>query len=602
MHNSAEKYLMLLNKWGINAESRAEIEVSADEVASALFCTPRNAKIIIRKLVDEGLISWHPGRGRGNVSRLAFLGDKNELLMNWAQEMARKGEYKQAFELLRSNSDGTMATDRFVHWLNDHFGYQAEHTNGNHSADTLRFPVYMPLLTTDPSRVYCAFDSHVIRQVFDRLVEYDHYTGNILPGLAHAWESNLEATEWTFHLRKGIRFHHGRELRPEDVKFTLERVRDDTPQKWLTRELLRVDCISPRSVRIVLNRPNHIFLRYVGTAGLSILPQELVQADEAAFWHKPIGTGPFRFIQWTQDCCELAANPDYYSGRAHLDRVIIAFMPEETAKLSKGAHWQQLVHNQNQMDQSESDSDRWNKLESLCRGCMMISWNMKKQGPQQAYGFRRAFELMLNRKQLIEDLGEERMYPARGFRPTELTPHMEEESDADEAKRLLAESGYVGEEIILCTYGSNETDARWIERRCAEFGINLKVQTETYFTVRKPRVVPNVDGILFNVIFAVDEVCEIENYEQSGNFLREHLHPRMHQWILEQIDLSLASRDPQFRRRVLDGIEDRLREESHVCFLLHKKQSTFSHPSVKGVGLNSLGWMDFKEIWLQNAQ
>jgi MarR-like DNA-binding transcriptional regulator SgrR of sgrS sRNA len=598
MYATVEKYLMILNKFGKSYENGMAVEVSIEELAQALYCTTRNAKMIIRKLIEEGLIEWQSGRGRGNLSRLTFLAAKEPLLMEWAQGMSRKGDYKQAFELLQTNSEGAAVTDRFVHWLNDHFGYQAEQTKVNSATDTLRFPVYRPILTMDPSHVYCAFDAHMVRQVFDRLVEYDAPSGKVLPSLAHSWESNAEATEWTFYLRKGVRFHHGRELRPEDVRFTLERMRGDKPHSWLIRTLKEVQCLGSRAVCIVLDQPNHIFPRYVGSAGMSIVPEELVQDDEAGFWKKPVGTGPFRIVQWSEDCCELMANPDYYQGRAHLDRVLIAFMPEETAKLSKNAKWQQLVSNQEQMD-LEEDAE-WKKLEALCRGCTMMSWNMRRERPQQTYAFRRAFELLVNRKALIRELGEDRMYPARGFRPTEQTPFMEEESDTEEAKRLLKESGYKGEEIILCTYGVYEPDGHWIQRRCKEFGINVRLQLETYVSIRNAGVLNKVDGILYGVLFAVEEVCEIENYEQAGNFLKEHLHPRVLDWILEQINKALASNDPQFRRKLLDSIENNLRDEAYVLFLLHSKLNTYVHPTVKGVGLNSLGWMDFKDIWLEN--
>jgi MarR-like DNA-binding transcriptional regulator SgrR of sgrS sRNA len=145
-----------------------------------------------------------------------------------------------------------------------------------------------------------------------------------------------------------------------------------------------------------------------------------------------------------------------------------------------------------------------------------------------------------------------------------------------------------------------EPDVDWIQRRCKEFGINVRLQLETYVSIRNAGVLNKVDGILYGVLFAVEEVCEIENYEQAGNFLKEHLHPRVLDWILEQINKALASNDPQFRRKLLDSIENKLRDEAYVLFLLHSKLNTYVHPTVKGVGLNSLGWMDFKDIWLEN--
>ncbi|WP_373230910.1 ABC transporter substrate-binding protein [Cohnella sp.] len=597
MFTMVERYFILLNKFGDSEKLDSTVEVSMDELALAFYCSTRNVKIIIRKLTEEGLISWQAGRGRGNLSKLTFNAEKEPLLMEWAQQMSRRGEYKQAFELLQTYSQSHTLKERFVHWLNTHFGYEAEKSAGSAVIDTFRLPVYRSGFMLDPSQVYYCFDSHLIRQLFDRLVSFDTSANHYVPCLAHAWEVNVDATEWIFYLRKGIRFHHGRELTSEDVQFTLERMRGNKPHSWMVRNMKQVDCLGPRTVKVILEKPNRIFLRYLCSAAMSIVPKDLIQEDEPLFWKHPFGTGPFQLLQWTEDRFELAANPSYYSGRAHLDRVVLAFMPEDTALMSNSAEWQQLLSDHNQWE-NKSESD-WKTIEALCKGCSLMSWNLGKPGPQQSSSFRRAFDLLIDRKEMIRHLGEDRMYPAHGFRPTEQTPHLEDRLNIEEAKRLLHQSGYDGTPLTLSTYGHHDTDACWIQRRCAEFGIKVNIKVESKQSIREPEALKNTDGIVYAVVFAEDEVCEIENYEQYGNFLRELLHPEMLKWVEQQTNLALAAERPEERREILNGIEHRLREEAHVIFLLHKKLDLHMHTTVKGVGLNSLGWIDFKDIWLE---
>lgn len=598
MYTMAERYLILLNKFDDNEKVGLTVEVSMDELASDFYCSTRNVKIIIRKLVEEGLIHWQAGRGRGNLSKLTFLAEKEPLLMGWAQQMSFRGEYKQAFELLQTYSKSLALKERFVHWLNSHFGYEAEKSTGSTIVDTFRLPVYRSNIMLDPSQVYYCFDSHVIRQLFDRLVSYDSTMNHYIPCLAHAWEVNEDATEWIFYLRKGIRFHHGRELTSDDVQFTMERMRGDKPHSWMVRNLKLVECLGPRTVKVILAKPNHIFLRYLCSAAMSIVPKDLILQDEAQFWKHPFGTGPFQLLQWTKDRFELAANPAYYSGRAHLDRVVLAFLPEDTASLSNPADWQQLLSDHNQWE-SKSESD-WKTIEALCKGCTLMTWNLGKDGPQQSISFRQAFDLLIDRKEMIRHLGEDRVYPARGFRPTEQTPHLEDRLNIEAAKHLLQQSGYDGRPITISTYGSHDADANWIQRRCAQFGIKVNIRLETKESIRDPEAMKSTDGIVYAVVFAEDEVCEIENYEQQGNFLKEHLHPEMLEWVEHQTNLALAAEKPAIRRELLNGIECRLRDEAFVIFLLHKKLDTHVHSTVKGVGLNSLGWIDFKDIWLEN--
>jgi MarR-like DNA-binding transcriptional regulator SgrR of sgrS sRNA len=105
--------------------------------------------------------------------------------------------------------------------------------------------------------------------------------------------------------------------------------------------------------------------------------------------------------------------------------------------------------------------------------------------------------------------------------------------------------------------------------------------------------------MLYCVVFAEDEVCLIELFEQSGNFMREQLDQELLVWVRDKIECALACRTGEERWSHLMDIEEKLREEAHVSFLLHKKLNTFYNPNIKGVGVNSLGWIDFKDIWLE---
>jgi MarR-like DNA-binding transcriptional regulator SgrR of sgrS sRNA len=597
MYPAAERYLTIMNQLGNHDDFGSSVEVSIDELALMLYCSTRNAKLIVKKLVDEGLISWEAGRGRGNRSKLIFLAEKEPLLLDMAQVLSRKGEYKQAFELLQTYSHNPSLKDRFVQWLNNHFGYESEQSEGKAAVDTLRIPVYSPINTMDPAEVLFCFDSHMIRQVFDRLVEFDAQTGTVKPSLAHSWTMSPDGTIWTFNLRKGIRFHHGKELTSEDVHYTLERLAEDRPHNWLVRSVARVECQGPRTIRIALSKPNYIFLNYLCGSPMSILPKDLLLKDEKAFWKFPIGSGPFQLDHWTDCCFEMTANPYYYKGRAHIDRVVIAIMPEDTAAQSKNAKWQQLISDKHAQD-SSPDAD-WTSLESLWRGCTLLSWNMRKDGPQRSPAFRKAFDKLLDRMKQIRELGGDRSYPARGFIPTENTPNEHIPSEPEEARKLLKESGYDGEPIHLFTYGSHEVDAYWIQQRCAEFGIPVLVHIESNVCTSPNRT--KMDVILHGLVFSDEEVCVIENYEQTGNTLREYLHPTILTWVSEEVENILANPDFEARKQLMNRIENRLRDEGHQTFLLHKKINTHVHPTVKGVGITSLGWVEFKEIWLDTS-
>ncbi|SFJ12388.1 DNA-binding transcriptional regulator SgrR of sgrS sRNA, contains a MarR-type HTH domain and a solute-binding domain [Paenibacillus sp. UNC496MF] len=592
-----ERYLTLYARFAGEAGAGQPVEVTLDQLAEALFCSPRNVKLILRKLIDEGFVDWQAGRGRGNRSQLTFLHGYEAKLLEAARQLAATGEYKQAFELLGEHGGGTGARETFVAWLNGQFGYRKVRLGEDEGADMLSLPVYKPIVTLDPRNLYYAISAHMVKQIFDTLLLYDRETDKFTPSLAHAWTHDECGTEWTFHLRKGVQFHHGRELSAADVVYSLERLRGDYASGWFVRSVDSVEAVGQRTVRIALAKPNWLFPRFLCSPAMSIVPHDLAEQDDE-FWNRPVGTGPFRFEAWTADRFELRANPGYFKGRAHLDGVAIVTMPADTIAYSKS--WEQLLmKDEAAVARPESD---WEVMESVCNGCSMLTWNMRKEGPQRSAAFRQAAHLLVDRARLIRELGEDRLYPAAGFHPEERLALGPIRFDPDRAAGLLRESGYDGRPIVIGTYGLHEPDARWLQRELGAAGIAVEVRTGDHESVREQGMLGAVDALLYCVVFDEDDVSLIELYAQHGNFMREHLDGELLAWTEERIDAALGRRRPEDRARGLAEIERRLREEARVLFLTHKKQNTFYNPHIKGVGLNSLGWIEFKDVWLDEDE
>ncbi|OPA79370.1 hypothetical protein BVG16_09820 [Paenibacillus selenitireducens] len=592
-----ERYTVLFDKFGSSdGKVGMTAEVSLEQLAETLYCTVRNVKLIIRRLEEEGWIQWQAGRGRGNLSRLTFLADKDNLVLEHAQQHAERGEYKQAFDLLHAYSEETQVKSKFMDWLDTQFGYRTESWQGKNEADMLRFPVYRPINTLDTGELVYAFDSHMARQIFDRLVQYDAVRSHFSPSIAHTWEHNEDASVWTFYLRKGIQFHHGRELVAEDVVFTLERLRTGKIQSWMMRTLDRVEKLSDYAVRIHLTRSNWLFLRFLCSASLSILPWDLGGLSEEHYWRLPLGTGPFRIIEWTENQCVLQAHHAYFQGRPHLDGVIIAFIPDEKACQPKDTQWPRLMYGH---DHKETTTDaEWKRIEWLSRGCNLIHWNMRKDGPQRSLAFRRALDLLLDRQRMIQELGEDRMYPARGFYPDDNTPYEHDMFDPDYALTMLREAGYDGKPITIMTRKVHEIDLLWLQQYFAEFGITIEVQIETWQSIRHPDILMKADGILNEFVLAEEEVCLLEMYEQEGGLAQEFMPGDFNRWISSRIDRTLECQNAAERWVHLSAIERRIHDEGVILFLLHKNLNTQFHQSVRGVGMNSLGWIDFKDVWV----
>lgn len=593
-----ERYVLLFEACNHRHPIEKSYEITLDELAELWSCSRRNVKLIIRRMEEEGLIQWHAGLGRGHRSRIAFRKELESYLFELAVKRASAGAYKAAIELLGQYGRHTGANRRFMEWLSGRFGFQRE-DGGAAGMDMLRLPIYRSVHTLDPADVFYVFDAHLIRQLFDRLVRYEPETGRVVPGIAHAWKADEDGKTWTFFLRKGVRFHHGRELTSDDVAFSIERQRASRPANWLFRSLIQIETVGPWVVRFRLNRPNFMLPRLLCAASMSIVPRDLLSRDPD-FRKLPIGSGPFRLSAWTEDRIVLEAHKDFFEGRSHLDLVELILLPDNLPLSSRSRNWGQLLMDHELVEKPPETG--WVRKEKLWKGCTVLVWNMGKEGPHQHRAFRIAVDHLLDREGMLRLGAVQRGVPASGFRVPMIGDRVTDEHDPSIARGLLEEANYDGEPISLVTYRIHEKDAQWIRDRCAEAGIPVRIRIETWHSIRRQEAIADADCLLYGVGLGDGEVDIVETYEQPQGFIPAYMEPGMKAWVRDQVDLALSKPDDRQRSQVLSGIESRMREEASLLFLLHKKLTTYIHPAVKGVRFNSLGWTDFNWIWLDPTE
>ncbi len=191
--------------------------------------------------------------------------------------------------------------------------------------------------------------------VFNGLIKYDRNLRGFVGELAESWEIRPgPEPEITFHLRKGVLWHDGRPFTAEDVKFTYDKVMDEktnTVRRSDYELVKKAEVLDPHTFRVTYQQP---FSPGLGTWGMGILPKHLLEKEDintTSFNRKPIGTGPFRFVEWvTDEKIVVEANPDYFEGRPHLDRIIYRIIPEtslsEMELLTKGIDYYGVLPHQ----------------------------------------------------------------------------------------------------------------------------------------------------------------------------------------------------------------------------------------------------------------
>lgn len=178
---------------------------------------------------------------------------------------------------------------------------------------------------------------YVSPKIFDGLVTFDK-AGNPLPQLALSWETAPDGLTITFKLRPKVRWHDGKPFIAEDVSFSLLEVwRKYHARGRSTFEPVEtVETPDPLTVVIRLSKPAPYLITALGSPESQILPKHIyagkdVRSNPAN--SAPIGTGPFKFVEWRRgEYIRLARNPDYWqAGAPHLDGVIYKIFSDSAA-------------------------------------------------------------------------------------------------------------------------------------------------------------------------------------------------------------------------------------------------------------------------------
>jgi peptide/nickel transport system substrate-binding protein len=158
------------------------------------------------------------------------------------------------------------------------------------------------------------------------------------PSLATSWKP-LTDTQWEFKLRRGVKFHNGETMTAEDVKYSFERVLDPkkkSPQYGNIRAIKEVRIVDPDTIHIVTERPFPLLLERL--VFFPIVPKRHVEAvgDEAFGLRAPVGTGPWKFVEWKRDqLIRLEAFDAHWRGRPAFKHLVIRAIPEVATQVAE---------------------------------------------------------------------------------------------------------------------------------------------------------------------------------------------------------------------------------------------------------------------------
>lgn len=183
----------------------------------------------------------------------------------------------------------------------------------------------------DPSGTTMSYAFSVIANISEGLMGTDA-ANNIIPQLAESVEVNEDATVFDFKLREGVKWHDGTDFTADDVVFTFMDLKERNVNN--SGLLESVEAVSDTEVVVTLNTPNAPFLGILTTVNWYIRPRAAATEMGDSFGRNPVGTGPYKFVEWVEgQYIKLEANEDYYLGAPEIKSATIKFLGDTNTAL-----------------------------------------------------------------------------------------------------------------------------------------------------------------------------------------------------------------------------------------------------------------------------
>ncbi|CAH2715635.1 Periplasmic dipeptide transport protein [Neobacillus rhizosphaerae] len=296
--------------------------------------------------------------------------------------------------------------------------------------------------------------------IFETLLVYGDKDTSIKPGLAEKWETSDDGLTYTFHLRKGVKFHDGTDFNADAVVFNFNRWMNGNEEKFPYYTMFggykndeghvikEVKAVDPNTVQFILKRPQAPFLKNIAMAMFAIASPTALEKWGDDFRSHPVGTGPFKFVEWKQkDRIVIEKNPDYWQkGLPKLNKIIFRVIPENTARLNALANGEiDVMDGLNNSDEATVLAN--DKLQIIERPSMNVGYigltNTHK--PLDNKLVRQAINYAIDKKAIINAFYGGKALAAKNPMPPSIEGYndaiQEYPFDLEKAKALLKEAG-----------------------------------------------------------------------------------------------------------------------------------------------------------------
>ncbi|OGP58230.1 MAG: hypothetical protein A2162_00840, partial [Deltaproteobacteria bacterium RBG_13_52_11b] len=436
---------------------------------------------------------------------------------------------------------------------------------------------------------------------------------------------------YTFYLRKGVRFHHGRELTAEDFVYTFTRVLSPETRSSSSDFFTKIEgardfmegrkkkvagLVAPDryTLKILLSEPYAPFISILAMKGAKVVPKEVVEQRGIEFGKTPIGTGPFKFRIKSGEEIVLEANDDYFEGRPYLDKIVF--------KIFHGSPREKILKEfrKGNLEESFLPPEELGNLE-LRKSFLFVQ---KPTLSLRFYGLnlksellgnknlRKAINFAIDKQSIISEIHKDQFHLAKAILPPGMPGYDPQRNpyphDGKKAEEFLVDAEYRKNQgnpplEIWCASNSaaaqNELNA--VKSQLKAIGIESEILYETHWPIFESMLREDRAPVFVYAWYA--------DFPDPDNFLGILFHSKSkynytgYQNPLVDRLLEEAKREKDYLKRMetYRKIEGIILEDAPIVPLVNHLLQLIYQPYVRGIQVNALGgpYVPMKKIWFK---
>lgn len=465
------------------------------------------------------------------------------------------------------------------------------------------------IVTLDPQDCTDGYSGMALRYIFNCLVKFDE-NSECVGDLAERWE-NPSPTEYTFYLRKGVKFHNGEELKASDVKFTFDRILANPKSKYILETMTDCNIIDDYTISIKLSKPYSPILNSLAEYQGSIVNEKAVTESGADMKMNPVGTGRMKLGEWKpNDYTKLVRFDDCWEEKPIMTSFTLRVIPEpatRTIALETGEV--DIVTAVTAIDVKRvQENPNLATKEYAGQALTYVAPNILRK-PFDDVRVRQAMNYATDRQSIIDVVYEGQAIPATSPFPN-IMPSWDKDLDiykydVEKAKALLVEAGYPNGFTANLLVSSEERSrvAQVMQSDWAKVGITLTIDQVEFGTLLEKTNMADYDLFMLSWGHALNQDRTLttnfhsDNIKGGGNRAG---------WVDEETDrlIELGRTEIEWpkREQAYKDVQRRVVEQAVWVYLFQQVNYTGMNKNLEGIVWHKSTNHDYGNMYITKAK